>query len=190
LEKTKEIIEKINEGEIKIKIIDGLSPLGELGLVHQFSEVMKPKLPEGEIFNAFRRRLLATRVRLLCANCGEYNLVKAVKEVDEQPECPKCSSRLMAIISRGRINAAELVKKKLKKKELTKEEMAEFQSIRRSADLVIVYGKKAVICLAGHGIGPQTAARILASLHPTKEAMLKDILAAEKQFIKTKPYWK
>ena len=190
IEKTKEIIEKINEGKIKIKVIDGLSPLGELGLVHQFSEVMKPRMPEGEIFNAFKRRLLATRVRLLCVNCGEYNLVRTVREVDEQPECPKCNSRLIATIRKSQTNAVEIIKKKLKKKDMKKDEIAEFQNIRRSADLVLVYGKKAVVCLAGHGIGPQTAARILSMLHPTKEKLLRDILSAEKQFIKTKPYWK
>jgi len=84
----------------------------------------------------------------------------------------------------------KIAKKKLKKKELSNEEMKEFQSMRRSADLVIVYGKKAVLVLAGRGIGPQTAARILSMLQPTKEKLLKDILEAEKEFIRTKKYWK
>jgi ATP-dependent Lhr-like helicase len=112
-----------------------------------------------------------------------------VGEVDEQPECPKCNSRLIAVIGRHKMNAVKLVKKKLKRKELMKDELADFQTIRRSADLVIVYGKKAAIALAGHGVGPQTAAAILSKLHPTKEKFLMDILEAEKQFARTKPYW-
>ena len=84
----------------------------------------------------------------------------------------------------------KIVKKKLKKKELTAEELKELQNIRRSADLVLVYGKKAVLVLAGRGIGPQTAARVLSMLQPTKEKLLKDILDAEKEFIRTKKYWK
>ncbi|MEM7819805.1 MAG: DEAD/DEAH box helicase [Candidatus Aenigmatarchaeota archaeon] len=190
IEKSKEIIEKIRSGNIKIKIQEGLSILGELGLTQQFSEVLKPKMPEKEIFEAFKRRLLSTRVRLLCVNCGEYNIIKPVREIEEQPECPKCSSRLIAILRKSQINAVNIVKKKLKKKELTKDEIKEFQSIRRSADLTIVYGKRAALVMAGHGIGPQTAARILSCLHPTKEKLLKDIFAAEKEFLRTKPYWK
>ena len=84
----------------------------------------------------------------------------------------------------------KIVKKKLKKKELTKEELKEFQNIRRAADIVLVYGKDAVLALAGRGIGPQTAARVLSMLQPTKEKLLKDILEAEKEFIRTKKYWK
>ena len=76
------------------------------------------------------------------------------------------------------------------KKEMTKEELQAFNTLRRSSDLVIVYGKRAIITLAGRGVGPQTAARILAMLHPTQERLLKDILEAEKQFVKTHIYWK
>jgi ATP-dependent Lhr-like helicase len=183
------ILEKIRNEEIKIKFENGLSALGNIGLVQQFSEVMKPKMPEAEIFHAFSRRLLATRVRLLCVNCGDYNLVKQVRQIDEQPECPKCGSRLIAVLRKRQINAVNIVKKKIKKKELTKDELKEFQTIRRSADLTIIYGKKAAMVMAGHGIGPQTAARILSCLHPTKEKLLRDIFAAEKEWVRTHKYW-
>lgn len=190
LENAEKILKEIREDKIKLHIQAGLSYLGELGLVQQFSEVMKPRMPEKEIYQAFKRRLLATRTRLLCTNCGEYNLVMKVRDVDEQPECPKCGSRLIAVLRRGQLDAQEIVRKKLKKKQLTKEELEQFNTIRRSSDLVIVYGRRAVEVLAGHGIGPQTAARILAMLHTNKEQFYKDILTAEKQFARTKIYWK
>ncbi|MFH0832199.1 MAG: DEAD/DEAH box helicase [Candidatus Aenigmatarchaeota archaeon] len=190
LENATNILEKIGKGEIKIKLQKGLSILGELGLTHQFAEVMKPRMPKEEIYRAFKRRLLATRVRLLCVNCGDYNLIRTVREVDEQPDCPKCNSRLIACLRKSQINAINIVKKKIGKKPLSSEELKEFQTIRRSADLVIVYGRKAVECLAAHGVGPETAARILAMQQPTKERFYKDILDAEKMFVKTKPYWK
>ena len=190
IENAMKVAEMIRKGEMKIIIKPGLSYLGELGLTHQFNEVLKPRMPEKEIFNAFRKRLLNTRVRLLCTNCGEYNLVKVVKEIDDQPECPKCSSRLIAVLRKRHVNAVEIVKKRTKKKSLSEEEQHDLQTIRRSADLVMVYGKKAAEVLAGHGIGPQTASRILAMMHTNKENLYKDILNAEKQFARTKIYWK
>ncbi|HLC68089.1 MAG TPA: DEAD/DEAH box helicase [archaeon] len=188
--KAQSVLAAIEKEEIKIKIQKGLSYLGELGLTHQFNEVMKPRMPEKEILNAFRKRLLNTRVRLLCTNCGEFSIVAAVRDVEEQPECPKCTSRLMAVIRRGQTNAGEIIKKRLKKKQLTTDEQNELNTVRRSADLVMVYGRKAAEVLAGHGVGPQTAARILAMMHTNKEQFYKDVLAAEKQFARTKIYWK
>lgn len=187
--KAREVLEDIAKGKIKIVIQPGLSYLGSLGLTHQFAEVMKPLMPEKEIYNAFKKRLLNTSVRLICVNCGDYMNIKPVKKVEEQPECPKCGSRLIAAVRRGFRSASDIVKKKIKKKHMNEEEMKEFQNIRRSADLVIVYGKKAVVTLAGRGVGPQTAARILSTL-PDRKKLFAEILHAEKEFARTKKYWK
>lgn len=186
----KKQLEKIKSGGIRLHVQEGLSYLGELGLVHQFSDVMKPALPKEEIFSAFKRRLLGTRVRLICANCADYSIAKIVRDVEKQPECPKCTSRLMAVVYRGNRTAQSILRKRKGKKELTEDEMKELQRVRRTADLVIVYGRSAVEALAGRGVGPETAARILSKLHTNKEDLYKDILQAEKDFVRTKRYWK
>ena len=103
--------------------------------MHQFGDVLKPRIPEKEIFNAFKRRLLLTRMRLICVNCGDYSIAKTVRDIDQQPDCPKCSSRMIAVIRKTNVNAVNIVKKKLKKKELNKEEIKDFLNTRRSADL-------------------------------------------------------
>jgi ATP-dependent Lhr-like helicase len=184
------VLDAIEKRKIKLTVQPGLSHFGELGLVHQFAEIVKPAQPEEEIFRAFKRRLMATRVRLMCMNCADYTLVKQVKDVDDQPECHKCSSRLIAILHPTQHAIQRIARARLKKKPLSEPDMHEFLTARRSADLVIVYGKKAVVCLAGHGIGPETAARILAKLQPTKEQLFKDILEAEKTFARTSVYWR
>ncbi|MHA1795350.1 MAG: DEAD/DEAH box helicase [Promethearchaeota archaeon] len=190
LEKTRKILSQIQENKIKIKIQNGLSKFGEIGLIHQFSEVMKPRLPEEEIFKAFKKRLLNTRVRLICTHCGKYSAVKTIKDIDEDPECPNCGSRLIGVARRTQSNIINILKKKLEKKKLKPDELKEFQTLRRTADLTIVYGRLAVETLAGRGVGPETAARILSKLHPTKEKLYRDILQAEKTFAKNKIYWR
>ncbi len=188
--RAKEVLSNIQEGKIRLISENGLSYLGELGLLHQFSDVMKPTLPKQEIFKAFAKRLLTTRVRLLCTNCADYTIVTAVKSLDERPVCPKCGSQLIAVLRKGQIQVQKILKKRLKKKDLGADELKHLEATRRSADLVAVYGRRAAFVLAGRGIGPQTAARILARLHPTKEKLLRDILEAEKNFVRTKKYWK
>ena len=189
IKKSLEILEKIKNKELEIVIEQGISYLGDLALTKQYGDMLKPNIPEEEIFKAFRKRLLNTIIRLLCVNCAGYTEIKPVKEVEEKPECPKCGSGFIACLRRSQVNSTDIVKKKLKKKTLTKEELKEFQEIRRSSDIIMVYGKRAAIALAGHGIGPETAARILSRLHTNKRKFLKDILEAEKQFAKTRIYW-
>src|SRR3989338_7245969 len=97
IEGAERILSSIKDGSISLEYKKGLSYLGELVLVHQFSEVMKPRRPEGEIFKAFQRRLMHTRVRILCTRCLNYSVMREVKDFDEQPECPKCHSSLIAV---------------------------------------------------------------------------------------------
>ena len=57
------------------------------------------------------------------------------------------------------------------------------------ADLVLTYGKKVVVALAGRGVGPDTAIRILAKQRENDEDFLRDILEAERAFARTKRFW-
>jgi len=189
LEKTKEIINKIQSKEIKINLIEGLSPLAKLGFRYELQDVVKPERPEKEIFKIFKNRLMNSKVRLLCINCGDYSIVDYVKNIEKEPRCRKCQSRLIAILKHHRTEAQKIVKKWLKGKELTDEEKQKLDFIKKSADLCIVYGKLTCIVLAGRGVGPQTAFRILSRPRRTEEDLFKYILEAERLFIKNKRYW-
>jgi ATP-dependent Lhr-like helicase len=43
--------------------------------------------------------------------------------------------------------------------------------------------------LVGRGVGPDTAARILARYHLEEAELLRDILAAEVSYARTKKFW-
>lgn len=189
LESAKNVFRQIKDKKIRIEECEGLSPLAELGFRYELTDIARPDRPEKEIFKLFRKRLMDTKIRILCVNCGKYAVNFYVKEIDDEPRCRYCHSRLLAVLRPHLIEAQEIVKKRLAGKELTDEETKNLERIRRSADLVIVYGKKACIALAGRGVGPQTASRILARMHRNEDEFYKDILKAEREFIRTKKFW-
>ncbi|MBS7619618.1 hypothetical protein KEJ21_03110, partial [Candidatus Bathyarchaeota archaeon] len=61
---------------------------------------------------------------------------------------------------------------------------------RKTADLVLLYGKKAIIALSVHGIGPITAFKILSKMHKEERDFYSDLLESKIQYIKTRPFWK
>jgi ATP-dependent Lhr-like helicase len=188
LNKTKEILERIQNKEIKIKSFEGLSPLAELGFRYELQDVAKPERPEKEIFKIFKNRILNSKVRLLCINCGKYSLIETVNDIKEL-RCKQCQSKLIAVLKPQREEAQKIVKKWLKGVELTDEEKEKLEFIKKSADLSIVYDKDAAIVLAGRGIGPQTATRILSKPRRNEDDLFKHILEAEREWIKNKKYW-
>jgi ATP-dependent Lhr-like helicase len=188
MEKAIEILKKIQSGEMKVVFKPGLSPLGRIGLRHEFAELVGPTKPELEIFELFKKRLMNTSVKLVCVNCGQWQQSFLVKEIPEKVKCKKCEARLLAIVHPKNMEAMKIVKKKLRGT-LTEGEKGKFERIVKSADLFLVYGKKAAMALAARGVGPETAKRILARFHKNEDDFLRDILEEERRFIRTRKYW-
>jgi len=187
VERAEEILRKVQVGKIRLVFMHGLSPLGRLGIKHKFAEVISPKKPEREIFRLFKQRLLSTRIKLVCMNCGKWERTYIIKKMPKDVVCRKCEARLLAVV-RPESRVLKLVQKGLKKK-LSQTEKRKYERLMQTADLYLTYRKDAAIVLAGRGIGPSTARRILAKPHETKDDLLRDILEAERDFVRTRKYW-
>lgn len=59
----------------------------------------------------------------------------------------------------------------------------------KNASLVKEHGRRALVALAGRGIGPDTAARVLSSFYEDEDEFLRDILSAELTYARTKRFW-
>ncbi len=189
IEKTREILKRIQNGEIKIIFKNGLSPLGKIGVKHKYAEIIGPERAEKEIFQLFKKRLLNTDVRLVCINCGQWDKIFKVKSLPKDVKCKKCDARLLGIVRPKNYEIIRLIKKKIRGQPLSNEEKKKYEKVSRTADLYLTYKYKAVLCLAAHGVGPESAIRILSKYHRNDEELLKDIFEAEKQYIKTRRYW-
>jgi ATP-dependent Lhr-like helicase len=152
--------------------------------------VVGPEKPELEIFELFKQRLLNTKVRLVCVNCGDWEQSYIVKELPKDVKCRKCGARLIAPLNYRTIGATKLIKKILRKVDASTDERKKYEKLKQTADLFLVYRDKAVKALVGRGVGPQTAKRILAKYHKDEDALFRDVLEAERNFIKTKKYWR
>ena len=189
IQRSIEFLKDVQTGKIKVVFEKGLSPIGRIGVKHQFAEIIGPEKPEVEIYEIFKKRLLGTKVRIACLNCGEWDQTYFVGEIPKNLKCKKCEAKLLATLNPNNMDILETIKKKTQDKELTQEQVKNFLRARRNADLFLIYGKKACICLAARGVGPETTIRILAKYHSGEEDLLRDILAAERLYLRTKKFW-
>lgn len=72
---------------------------------------------------------------------------------------------------------------------LSRKEMKVLMETRRNADLVLSYGKRAIIALLVHGVEPQTASRVLARMHCDEEELFQDLIEAKLTYLRTRQYW-
>jgi ATP-dependent Lhr-like helicase len=133
--------------------------------------------------------IFGTQVGLVCMKCGTDRGSTAVGDLVEEPRCSSCGSGLLTPCFWGTFQVVELLGKRQRGEALNDEEKAKLAKARRGADLVLSYGKKAVVAQSVYGIGPQTASRILAEMHEDEEEFYRGLLEAKIKFITTRQFW-
>ncbi|NOZ81697.1 MAG: DEAD/DEAH box helicase [Candidatus Micrarchaeota archaeon] len=175
--------QKILSSLSKVRIIHGPTVLGSSFLR---ADVVKPERAEEEIIQLVKKRILETKLKLVCLNCGKYSSVRKVSDFGERPVCLKCGSIVLGVCKPDE-KPEKTVKKYLSGKKLSVEEEKLLNRLKRTADVVVDHGGDGLKCLAGRGIGPETALRIL----PCKrEKLYREIYLAEKKYLETKRFWK
>ncbi|MEW5936333.1 MAG: DEAD/DEAH box helicase [Candidatus Thermoplasmatota archaeon] len=182
VERTKEIVQKLKDGKIEI-CEQRLSPIGRIGLEKRM-ELVSPTRPSKAILDALKLRLESMEVALLCLNCRRPRRTR-ISALDPKVRCAYCSSSMVAALPPFEKDKAKLLAKRVR----TAEEEKEMKILAKSANLVRVHGKKAVMVLAGRGIGPTTAARILSRIYLNEGELLAKVLEAEINYAKTKRFW-
>jgi ATP-dependent Lhr-like helicase len=196
IEKVKEIMRDIREGKMKVSTLyrsKKPTPLAHhiLAKYSDISELMAPEHVLLSNIDKMKRAIEARTAVLLCMSCGEWSADKRIRSLPEQPTCEKCRSKLLALLypSQDANRIREILKKRREGKELTEEELKDLVHARRTADLILSYGKKAIIALEVKGVGPETAFRILGKMHPKEDEFYMDLLKAKIQYLRTREYW-
>ncbi|MFW9979467.1 MAG: DEAD/DEAH box helicase [Candidatus Thorarchaeota archaeon] len=187
------IFEAVAKGKIAIHEVTTVvpSPLARLIVEEKTRfEVMGEISDENEVLRMMEERLLAKQFRLVCMGNGDWNSVRTISTLDDEVRCPVCGSKMIAAVSPVMNDFAKLVKKRVMSKPLTKEEEKVYKAGSLTADLIARYGKVALIVLAGRGVGPTTASRLLRpGMIENRIALLKSIANSEKEYERTKPFW-
>jgi len=194
MEHAEGVLLAVARGDIQVQTFlagDRPTPIA-YNLLYRYLEVPEAVAPDSLGKSSYQRMkasIFGTEVSLLCVKCGADQGGSTVGDLPDEPKCRACGSGLLVPCYWGTAKLADLVKKREAKAQLNEEERSELSRARRGADLVLSYGKKAVVAQTVYGIGPQTASRILAEMHDDEEAFYRDLLEAKIRFVTTRQFW-
>jgi ATP-dependent Lhr-like helicase len=196
IRKVKEIMKDVKKSRIKVSTVYRLEKPTPLAyhILAKYSDISELMAPERVLLgniDRMKRSIEARKTTLLCLSCGTWIGEERIRNLPEYPTCRKCGAKLLALVRFGQDaeNLRQILERRLKEKELTEEELKDLTYARHTADLILSYGRKAVITLEVKGVGPETAFRILGKMHQKEDELYMDLLRAKIQYLRTREYW-
>ena len=193
-ERVREIVQRIRKGAIEVvihKSDETPTPLAYpiLRRYVEAPELFSPEAEREEILDRMRLHLASEPVHLLCFECGHFHEEVRLGELPDHPECLQCQSRLLTVLGFSAWTVRDALAKRQRKLGLSDEEKKLLTRSKQIADLVAVYGKRAVFASSVYGVGPTTASKILAKMDETEKEFLNDLFEAKLKYVTTRPYW-
>jgi ATP-dependent Lhr-like helicase len=180
--RTAEVLGRMARGDIAL-VVGRLTPIGRAGLERGRFLVAPPRADRATLL-AFRKRLERETTTLLCLHC-KASWRTAVGDVEAKVRCPHCEGVMVAALRPYERDLVVLAKAPRP----SPEDRARLRRVRTNASLVMAHGRRAVLAMTARGVGPDTAARILRGHYDSDDDFLREVLAAEVQYARTKRFW-
>ncbi|MGH9890189.1 MAG: DEAD/DEAH box helicase, partial [Nitrososphaeraceae archaeon] len=171
LDRTQNIFDMVKKKNINLlwKEVNEFSQLSRPILEHSTKFSANPLSIEKGVIELIKERLEKTKHRLICIRCGRWQNLLQTKEVSDRLSCPLCHSRLLTSTSQFDNELNMIITRKLSGGELSASDNHKFNRAWKIASLINNFGKRALVVLAGHGIGADGAARILRNYEEDSE---------------------
>jgi ATP-dependent Lhr-like helicase len=193
-DRVRDIVRRIRKGTIEVAIHrsdETPTPLAYpiLRRYVEAPELFSPEAEREEILERMRLHLASEPVHMLCFDCGHFHDEVRIGEMADRPACVKCGSPLLTVLGWSAWTVRDALAKRKRKLDLSDEERKLLTRAKQVADLVAVYGRRAVYANSVYGVGPTTASKLLAKMHDTDKEFFNDLFEAKLRYVTTRPYW-
>lgn len=183
-----EFVERLRKKEVSLEARIGESPMTKeiLRSVLHYREFLSAVSAGDDEIKAFEERFRDRDAMLICTFCGFQFPHKVDLDAESRILCRRCKSPMVA---RYEESYEKAISRKLGGGRLTNDEKAAYSNAIKETGMISSYGDRALIALMTYGIGLMTAARVLKMVRKDRKHFVKDLIDAQKTFVKNSKYW-
>jgi ATP-dependent Lhr-like helicase len=178
------VLSKIRDGEIRLQALEtggNATPVARVGIerVSMKTDLIPPERMRAVLVESAKARLLNETGNFVCTNCWDYMEMIRIKDLPDQPKCPRCGSQAIGFLKVDEERALPLVEKKGQKLTMAEEKL-QMQALQ-TAELMAKYGKAAAVALSARKVQSSDVAKILETEPKLTDRFYELVLEAERK---------
>ncbi len=186
-----QVLYELKEGKIELVKLENkgkASPVARIGIerVSMKTDLIPPERMRLILIESAKARLLNEVRTLICINCWNYLEMIRIKDLPDNPKCPRCGSNALGILEEDEENLLSLMEKRGEK--LTKSEKKLMEKAVETAKLVEKYGKLAAVALAGRKLRVSDVKEILRKESKLSDRFFELVIEAERKALQRR-FW-
>ena len=191
LERLVYVLGRIRDGKFTVqRVVTGgnATPVARLGIerISMKTDLIPPERMRAVLIESAKARLLNETCGFLCTNCWNYLEMIRVKQLPDEPKCPRCASTAIGLLKVEEEKALPLIEKKDER--LTQAEEKLQKQALQTAQLIGKYGKTAAVALCARKVQPLDIMEILQKEPKLTDKFYELLLEAERKAI-SKRFW-
>ena len=186
-----QVLHELKEGKIELVKLENkgkASPIARIGIerVSMKTDLIPPERMRLILIESAKARLLNEVRTLICINCWNYLEMIRIKDLPDNPKCPRCGSNALGILEEEEENLLSLMEKRGEK--LTKSEKKLMEKAVETAKLMEKYGKLAAVALAGRKLRVSDVKEILREESRLSDRFFELVIEAERKALQRR-FW-
>ena len=173
---------------MKVETEGKATPIARVGIerVSMTTDLIPPERMRLILIESAKARLLNEVRAFICTECWDYLENIRIKDLPENPRCPRCGSTALGILDEEENALQPLIEKKGEK--LTKSERKIKEKAVKTAKLMQKYGKLAAIALAGRKLRTSDVKEILREENRLTDRFFELVIEAERKALQRR-FW-
>ncbi len=191
LERLIEVLARMKKGQVTISRLNNLgtaTPIARVGIerMSMKTDLIPPERIRAVLIESAKARLLSETNTFLCTHSWDYVEMMRVKDLPDQPKCPRCGSSAIGMVKVEEEKALPLIDKRGEKLTKSEERLKEYAVA--TSRLIEKYGKSAAVALSARKVQPADLQDILSQEHRLNDRFYETVLEVERKAI-AKRFW-
>jgi ATP-dependent Lhr-like helicase len=188
-----EIVEKINDGAIEVKLVeyDGLTPIARIGVeeISRRGEIVSPERLRALLKQSTRARVNDTFLVAVCTNCWNFLELRKVGDLEGLQTCPVCGKTALGLSSDSYENVFSLAMKARSRTDLRGSKLRAVEALKKTSLLRKDFGHAIDMLFAGRGVRLAEAAALASKMRKEGTDVVELIIEGEREALRRRYFF-